>query len=468
MKNYISVNLSKVLNSLVGFLSQFFLVRIFLPNEIGLVTYLASISTIFFYFTDVGLTNFSRRILPSLSTNLNDYYSYVGIVLVRKFLSLITFTLLFFLMNAVFLFFNVFEFILISITTYNLALNSSFVFESRGKFVFFSIFEVFMKILSFTLLFLYSYLRLSNYFSYLLVLNLIQLSFSFLLICYIFLKVKRIDFRKLFDFSDFFNSFPYFIPSIYLLVFGSLDRVLLNSLTNHNFLFIHSQAIFLTTHLITFSTSLSSVNSPESTKLYFDGNFHRFNELIKLTVHNINIISFPIIVGFTILMFDFSPIFFILYANQIRITSSILIWDILFHGIFYLQMEQILMGMRKINEFNKILILSTLLVLPIYFILIPLTAYFGASLSIIIGRIIGILFAAKVINGLKIPQISYIRFKYFIFSIIMGVAVLFVRIFITNLYLSIFIQVFTGIIVYSLLILLFDKSSLKNLFLKRI
>jgi O-antigen/teichoic acid export membrane protein len=289
-----------------------------------------------------------------------------------------------------------------------------------------------------------------------------------LVIFYVLSKVKRIDYKKLFDFSDFTNSLPYFIPSIYLLVYGSLDRVLLISLTDANALFVHSQAIFITTHLITFSTSLISINSPESTKIYFEGNLNRFNELIKATIHNISIISFPIIIGFSILIIDFSPLFFNSFSNQIRITSSILIWDILLNGIFYLQMEQILLGMRKIYHYNQILILSTFLTLPIYLILIPLTGYFGASLSIIVGRIVGLFIANKVIKGLKLPKIKYIDFKYLLFSIIMGVVVLFVRIIITNLYFSIFFQVITGIIVYSLLIFLFDKSSLKNLFLKRI
>jgi len=468
MRNYLSLNLSKIVNSLVGFLTQYFLIRTFISSEVGFVTYLSSISTIFFYFTDLGLTNFSKRILPSLSSNLNEYYSYVGGVLIKKFLIFIFFSIVFILINSLFKFFTYFEFTLILITTFTLTTNSKFIFESRSNFIFFSIFETFIKILSLFLIILFTYLRLTNYFSYIFVLNLVHLLFTMLVIFYVLSKVKRIDYKKLFDFSDFTNSLPYFIPSIYLLVYGSLDRVLLISLTDANALFVHSQAIFITTHLITFSTSLISINSPESTKIYFEGNLNRFNELIKATIHNISIISFPIIIGFSILIIDFSPLFFNSFSNQIRITSSILIWDILLNGIFYLQMEQILLGMRKIYHYNQILILSTFLTLPIYLILIPLTGYFGASLSIIVGRIVGLFIANKVIKGLKLPKIKYIDFKYLLFSIIMGVVVLFVRIIITNLYFSIFFQVITGIIVYSLLIFLFDKSSLKNLFLKRI
>jgi O-antigen/teichoic acid export membrane protein len=130
-------------------------------------------------------------------------------------------------------------------------------------------------------------------------------------------------------------------------------------------------------------------------------------------------------------------------------------------------MEQILLGMRKIHHYNQILILSTLLLLPIYLILIPLTGFYGASLSIVFGRIVGLFIANKVIKGLKVPKIYYLKFKYLLFSIIMGIAVLFVRIIIANLYLSIILQVSTGIIVYSLLIILYDKSSLKNLFLRK-
>jgi O-antigen/teichoic acid export membrane protein len=467
MGNYFSVNLSKIMNSLIGFLTQYFLIRTFIPSEVGFVTYLSSISTIFFYFTDLGLTNYTKRILPSLASNLKDYYSYVGVVLIKKFIILTLFSIVFFSINFLLKLFNIFEFILVLITTLNLASNSRFIFESRSNFVFFSVFETSIKILNLFLIILFTYLNLTSYISFIIILNLVQLLSTLFIIFYVFSKVKIIEFRKLIDFSDFTHSLPYFIPSIYSLVYASLDRVLLISLTDVNALFIHSQAIFITTHLITFSTSLSSVNSPDSTKLFFEGNLNRFNELVNATIHNINIISFPIIIGFSILIIDFSPLFFNSFSNQIRITSSILIWDILLNGIFYLQMEQILLGMRKIHHYNQILILSTLLLLPIYLILIPLTGFYGASLSIVFGRIVGLFIANKVIKGLKVPKIYYLKFKYLLFSIIMGIAVLFVRIIIANLYLSIILQVSTGIIVYSLLIILYDKSSLKNLFLRK-
>jgi O-antigen/teichoic acid export membrane protein len=130
-------------------------------------------------------------------------------------------------------------------------------------------------------------------------------------------------------------------------------------------------------------------------------------------------------------------------------------------------MEQIILGMRKIYPYNKILILSTLLVIPIYLILIPLMGYFGASLSIIIGRIVGIFIANKVINGLTQSQIQYIKFSYFLISIIMGMSVLLVRSLISNIYLSIFFQVITGIAVYLLLIFLYDKNTLNSLLFKK-
>ncbi len=467
MLNYISVNLSKLFTSLIGFITQYFLIRIFISSEIGIITYLLSISTIIYYLSDLGLTNHSRRILPSLSINIKDYYSYVQVVLFRKFLILVSLFIIFLSANFIYSFFNEFESIIIIITTFNLAFNTRFIFESRGNFIFYSIFEAIIKILSSLLIILFTYLHWANYFSYFIILNLIQLIISIILIFYFFSKVTKTDFNKIFNFRDFTKSLPYLIPSLYFLVFGSIDRVLLIAITNSEALFIHSQAIFITSHLITFSTSLSSVNSPESTKVYFEGNIKRFNELIKSTIQSINFISFPVIIGFNILMIDFSPLFFNSFSNQIKITSSILIWDILFNGFFYLQMEQILMGMRKISHFNKILIISTLWLIPLYLILIPLIGYYGAALSIVIGRIIAVLTANIFIIKLKLPKFKYIIPKYFFLSIIMGATIFFVRFFFTNTFNSIIVQILTGVILYTLLIILFDRNNI-NLFIKKI
>jgi O-antigen/teichoic acid export membrane protein len=188
MKNYLFVNLSKITNSFIGFLTQYFLIRIFIPSEIGLIIYLSSLSTIFFYFSYLGLTNFSRRILPSLTTNLEDYYSYVGVVYFKKLVLFFFFNILFSIFNMVFSIFSNFELLLILILIFNLSSNSKFIFESRSNFVFFSLFDSFLKILSFIILILFSFVRLNNYLSYFFILNFIQLIFSIFLVFFIISK----------------------------------------------------------------------------------------------------------------------------------------------------------------------------------------------------------------------------------------------------------------------------------------
>ena len=458
MKNYLFLNLSKIFSLLLSFLGQFILIRIFAPNDIGIVITLSSISTIFTYTSDLGLTNYYRRILPLLTENKNSFQKMVFIALSKKIISFIFFSSLFILINLLFGLFSTFEIFIILFLSLNLSLNSSFVIESKGNFKFFSIIDFLLKTLNFSLLLLFLITQTTDYFLYFFLITLLS-SIVYFFINLSFLKnISLMDFKLLFNFSDIVKSFPYLLPSFYAIVYGSLDKLILGFISNPESVFIHTQALFITSYLIILSTSISSISSPKSIRLFSYGKIEDFLKLVKQNIKNINIVSFPIIIGFSILIFDFSSFYFNSFSYEISITSIILVWDVYFNGIFYLQMEQIILSMKKIYLYNFLLIVSILIIVPVYLITITIFGYLGAAISIVFTRLITIYIANLKINNFKLSKIRYFNFKYLFFSLMMGILVFFVKLLNFSFYLSIFVKIIVGLCSYTLFILLNDND----------
>ena len=269
--------------------------------------------------------------------------------------------------------------------------------------------------------------------------------------------------------KHFKESLFYFIPAITSSIYVILDKSMLGFLVLDK---RESGYYEMTYNIIRFGISISSIVitrifESKTTYFYKNSDFDKIKESIKISFNFTMTIACCIIFGILSLAGDFVPIYFgndfLPVANLLRLMSPLIIIT----AITYIFEYEYLVPSGKRNEINKYVVIGAMinLILNIFFI-----RYFkslGAVVTTIIAEfIIMESFYYKTNNFFPLSSICKIFKNKFFAGICMFLSIEMLKYFfniihLKNIYLSFFLEITLGIVIYCIIIVVCKDPVLK-------
>ena len=266
----------------------------------------------------------------------------------------------------------------------------------------------------------------------------------------------KIDFKNLAILHHLKSAFPFFVPSLAVSLFSSLNQTMLGALVEDSVKGGYfSQATKIVTILATFAGSLSIIMLSRMSYLINSGQKNEVERKIKQTLQAYWVVALPLFWGILSVNRDLVPVFLGEEFTPAIIDLYILCPLILFSPFSGLLGSLYFRPQNKIWIQTSILLLASLLNIAISTVLIPLLQDIGTSLARLIAEFIQIpllIFFVRKTIPLKIIFKDFI--KPFDNSLIMFLSVTLIHNILTNHFipgLCLFFEIVLGILIYCIL-----------------
>ena len=256
-----------------------------------------------------------------------------------------------------------------------------------------------------------------------------------------------------------------FLPQIAISLYVTLDRTMLGALASTTDVGIYDQALKLVNILLTLVTSLGSVMLPRVSNLLSTGDNKSVNRMNQLSFLIYNLVIFPTIAGMLIINNDFVKFFLGNDFQEAKYAITIMIFRMFFIGWTNIMGIQILIPHNKNKEFMTSTTVPAIVSVGLNLLLLPKFGYIGAAIVSVLTEVlvwgIQLYFTRKYLKDVPILKSTI---KIFLASILMYFVLSFLKtILIFTPIVNVVVCTIVGMILYSLLILLFKVVSLKEI-----
>lgn len=272
-----------------------------------------------------------------------------------------------------------------------------------------------------------------------------------------FRKVKLRDLKK-----HIKPTISLFIPQIATSIYTVLDKTMLGNLSNNiSEVGFYEQSQKIVKLALTLVTTIGAVMMPRISNTYANGDKEKVSDYMKKTFNFVWIASIPIMFGIMVTSQDLVPWFF---GQGYEKVTDLMIWSspiIVFISLSTVIGSQFLMSIKKQNIHTMAVIIGSIINVVLNLILLRNYASMGAVISTVIAELVITIIEIIYITCykyIKLKDIFYKSYKYFIIGLIMYVCVWIVQYNLNASITSTVIEVMVGGIVYvGLLILTRDQ-----------
>lgn len=250
------------------------------------------------------------------------------------------------------------------------------------------------------------------------------------------------------------------MPELASSVFTYGDKVMLGILmisTVQNGYYEQSQKVItLSQGLI---NSVATVMLPRIANLYSKDDKTMVSYYMNKTMHFLLVLGLPLAFGISGIAGDFVPWFFGVGYETVEILLYILSPIVFVHGVFYILGYQYLFGTNQEIRFTAYILVGAVLNMVLNFLLIPDYGAIGASIASVISEVmisVILLFNARKVVNIKILLKNGV--KPLAASIIMLIGLICMESRMKSSFVSSIVMIFTGIIIYGSIMLLFRDS----------
>lgn len=279
------------------------------------------------------------------------------------------------------------------------------------------------------------------------------------------INIKSINVKK-----HIIPSFQYFIPTIATSVYTLLDKSMIGWITrsaNENGYYEQAQKI--EQMAVTVVTSLSVVTLPRMTFLYKQNKIEEMKERLNSSIKFILFIAFPMMVGLNVMAVKIVPWFlgngYEKSINLLQIFSVL----ILVVGLNNAVGKQVLMPIGKQKEYNKSVIIGAIVNFLCNSVLIYKYKSIGAAIASVIAETSILLMFLKFSDEyVRINELLKYSKKYIVSSLIMGIILWKINIYIPSNIIGITLQIVLGICIYFGILLFLKDEFILNCLEKKL
>ncbi len=460
IKNYLYNCSYQLLTVLVPLITTPYLSRVLLAENIGISSYVLSISTIFSTLGLIGLTSYSAREIAYVRNNdQNRSKTFWELSLLRILCFIITFSLYMFLALQS----QYRSYLLIqSIWLFSTFLDFTWYFTGVEDFKISSFRNILVKIINLACIFIFikqeSDLGLYLFFN-----GFCQILGSIVVLPIIKKNISAIKLSELNIFKHLIPTIKVLLPQIAGILYLQIDKVMIEYITtNASYVGFYDQAEKIIKIPLTIITTISTVLMPRVA--YSFKNKNEIAKYINISIYISLALAIPLTFGIVGISDSMVPWFF---GSGFEPVSGIMKWlslIIIFISMTSISSNQYFIATDKTNILTISYLVSGVCNLVINWILIPTLGVYGAILGTIaaelIAFIIQFVYMKKYINYIKI---FFLSIKFLIYSIIMYVFILYSTYNLPAIFTTTLLQIIIGIVSYSLLILVFHTYHKKDI-----
>lgn len=459
IKNFLSLGLSSVLSQLISFVCVTYYANMLGKDLFGVITLAQQIVLYFTTFTLFGIQTYATRYLVKNKDKINET---VGKIMMFRFLvSLLSFVLIV-MMTFVLNKGENFDIILIlfGVTLFPIALNIDYLFNAFEAMKYNSIFVMFKNILPSIIIFI----SLSRGVDYRIIPIATFIGGAVGVIYQVI--IAKLKFNVKFKFAITMNDIrnlcivgsPFLFSSMMSMINNNCDKIILGmSNGGEGQLGIYQAAYIFMNFLISVIALLFTAIFPSMSRYYYDKDYDNLKKLCNITTKIVTAIAVPMMIGGILLSKDIINIFKPEYADAYRPFNVLIVFvAILFIREIYAY-ELNAWGLEK--KYLKIVSVSSILNLIFNLILIPRYGYMAAAYVTLFTEFIN--FFAMRSTARNIVSVNDVSdmIKPIIPSLIMGIAIVIMKIYNINFILIII----TAIAVYVALIIIFKIISIADI-----
>ena len=268
------------------------------------------------------------------------------------------------------------------------------------------------------------------------------------------------------------KSMIYFIPTVATMVYTVLDKSMIGWITGSEFQNgYYEQAYKIEQILLVFVTTVGTVTFPRMAYFFENDNKEERKRIMGITMKFIMLIACPICFGTMAISENLIPVFLGKGYEECILLLRIFSFLIIIIGLDNTIGKQCLISAGKQKEYNIGVIGGAIVNFVTNILLISKLGACGAAIaSVFAESVILVVFIIYSKVELKIPKLSMCFFKYFISAMCMSIMVWRIGILISNKLVALSVQIFVGIILYGLFLLLmkdeFVMESIRRVKLK--
>lgn len=467
-KNFIYLSMYKILEMILPMITSPLLSRRLGAEALGTYSYTYSIVSIFAVIAQLGIYNYGMREIAKVRDDkekLNQTYSDIFFVHVISgiFVTIIYFSSIFLFMNKDILIFIIQGGVLLSVI-----LDNAFLFVGIENIKTITIRDAIAKFATF----LFVLLLVKNP-NDLVLYSIIMVSGT--LVCRIISLIYARKYVRLVK-PSLQRSKKHLKPMIILMIpilastiYQSMDKIMIKLLYGKEYVGYYECAskALIPRNII---TAIGTVMCPHIANLYVQGQKEQVTKKINESLTISMVMSYIFAFGITSIAKEFAPWF---WGENFSVCSSMLVgisFSIPCWTIGEVIRNQYLLPIGKDKEYMASFIFGVIVNLVLNLILIPKYGAMGAIVSTIIAELV----MSGVQMYLARGKISYFKsiidsIPYLIISIIMLICVrLISRIITGNLFISVVIELLTGLVIYTLLVIAYEAITKNSLILKLI
>lgn len=445
IKNYIYQFIYQLINIIFPILILPYVSKVLGAENLGMYTYSFSIITYLVLISDLGIRNYGSRKVAYCRENKDELQKFFWELFLQKFYI----SVLVFLLSFIYFFYtDKNEIFLIQIFYIIISfLDISWLYQGLEDFKKIMLRNLVLKLFLLVLIFLFIKEKndLLKYTKLMIIVNLLGN-----LILWVKIPVSNLRFKNLKPFSHLKNSFIMFLPQVAIIMYTTLDRIMLGSMCDKKYVTyydISNKMIIISMILI---TTAGSVFLPKISNLYSNNNYKEIKELIKKSTNIFILIMFPLIFGILSVADGFIELLFDKTYMEVAFLMKVMSITIVFWTLNNITGSHILMPMGRENKITFSVFLGCFINLVLNYILIKKYNAFGAVIATIITE--GIVTIIQIYFSKDYFQVNL---KTVLKSLISAVIMFLILKYINNLYLKIFL----GGISYILLILFFKEEN---------
>lgn len=444
----------QILTLIIPFITAPYISRVIGASGIGAYSYTLSIQTYFSMFAALGTASYGIR---EISRNREDKYKRSKLFWEIELLTVITtFICLMFWGILIGLSSNYKIFyIILTMNLLNTMFDISWFYAGMEQFKYTIVQNSIFKILGVILLFIFIK-EPNDVILYVAIMSISTLLGTISMWIYLPKFIQKVKIKELKIIPHFKETLVYFIPTIATSIYTVLDKTLIGVITGEakeNGYYEQATKIINMANAITF-TSLNTVLSSRNSYLFTEKKEEEVKNKIKVSINYILFIGIGIIFGLISVTDKFVPLFFGTGYDKVVTLIKILSPLVIIIGISNCLGAQYYNPAGLRSKSAKFLIVGACVNLVLNLLFIPKLGSIGAAIATIIAELtITILYLIYCNGYCSIGQVFKCGWKKLVAGIVMFVVIYFVNdLNINNLQIMI-IQIFVGILIYILTLL---------------
>lgn len=454
-KNYIYNVMYQIVAIIIPIITTPYVSRVLGANNIGIYGYTVSISAYFILFGSLGISLYGQREIAYCQGDSKKYSKSFYEILLLRFIAMTISAILFYF---IFVFksndYSIYFKILLVEIIANM-FDISWFLQGLEEFKKTVVRNIIVRIISLVVIFLFVKSK-SDLPIYFIIYVLSILIGNLSLWLYLPKYLKKIKIKELNMTKHLKPALVLFVPQIAIQVYTVLDRTMIGILIPaKEEVGFYTQGEHILKLLLTIITSLGTVMLPRIASIFSTGDKEKIKEYLNKSFNFVYFLGMPMVFGIISVSRKFVPVFFGSGYDRVIYVMMTISPILIFIGLSNVLGVQYLLPTKRQKEFTISVFVGAIINFGINLILIPKYGAIGAAIGTIIAElfvtIVQLFYVRKDLNVLKILKISI---TYFIGSITMFVALLFVRkIPLSNLE-SVLLQVSVGIVVYILYLII--------------